>query len=120
MDRCASFGGRWRGLSPPSREGLAVSGGTRSSSRKGASSPTPRWATPRTSTPTGRGRSGRPAGGWRRWFDAENRDRAYIVAIRAIKLAWETAKDVILSVARRFVPRRGKGPYMSAENEHPE
>jgi pyruvate dehydrogenase E1 component alpha subunit len=43
-----------------------------------------------------------------------------MAVIRAIKLAWEAAKSGILSATYRFVPRRGKGPSMSAENEHPE
>jgi pyruvate dehydrogenase E1 component alpha subunit len=47
-------------------------------------------------------------------------ERAYVAAIRAIKLAWEATKSVILSATYRVVPRRGKGPSMSAENENSE
>jgi pyruvate dehydrogenase E1 component alpha subunit len=47
-------------------------------------------------------------------------ERAYIAAIRAIDLAWEAVKSGILSATYRVVPRRGKGPSMSAENENSE
>ena len=53
-------------------------------------------------------------------MDRKHSGRAYIAAIRAIKWGCEKAKSAILFAIRRFVPRRGKGPYMSAENEHPE
>src|SRR5919112_6034820 len=37
-----------------------------------------------------------------------------------IRLAWEAPKSGILSATYRDVPRRGKGPSMSAENENSE
>ena len=53
-------------------------------------------------------------------MDRKHSGRAYIAAIRAIKWGCEKVKSAILFAIRRFVPRRGKGPYMSAENDHPE
>jgi pyruvate dehydrogenase E1 component alpha subunit len=47
-------------------------------------------------------------------------ERAYVAAIRAIRLAWEAAKSGILSATYWVVPRKGKGPSMSAENENSE
>ncbi len=43
-----------------------------------------------------------------------------MAVIRVIRLAWERAKSGILSATHRFVPRKGKGPSMSAENENSE
>jgi pyruvate dehydrogenase E1 component subunit alpha len=40
--------------------------------------------------------------------------------IRVIRLAWEAAKSGILFATYRLVPRKGKGPSMSAENENSE
>src|SRR5918992_3324170 len=117
--RCGSFKARCGVRSPPSPEARAVSGGTRSSSPRGASSPTPRWGKPRTTTPIAPEPSGRFAGGWRRWVE-KTLDRAYMAMIRVIRLAWEAAKSGILSATYRFVPRKGKGPSMSAENENSE
>ncbi len=46
--------------------------------------------------------------------------RAYMAVVWGIRLAWEAAKSGILSATYRDVPRRGKGPSMSAENENSE
>jgi pyruvate dehydrogenase E1 component alpha subunit len=44
---------------------------------------------------------------------------AYIAMIRVKRLAWERAKSGILfATTYRFVPRKGKGPSMSEENEN--
>jgi len=41
-----------------------------------------------------------------------------MAAIRGIRLAWKAVKSGILSATYRFVPWKGKGPSMSAENEN--
>ena len=46
--------------------------------------------------------------------------RAYLAMARGIRLAWEAVKNVILSATYWDVPRNGKGPSMSAENENSE
>jgi pyruvate dehydrogenase E1 component alpha subunit len=53
-------------------------------------------------------------------MDKKSEDRAYIWAKRAIKYTYEAAKSAILFVVRWVVGRGGKGPFMSAENGHPE
>jgi pyruvate dehydrogenase E1 component alpha subunit len=50
----------------------------------------------------------------------KNTDRAYMAIIQVTRLAWEAEKSGILFATYRLVPRKGKGPSMSAENENSE